>query len=68
MFKSVLGFLIVAFSFSCSQGFESRKKVSQAKMEEKESANVKGNKPMLFPVVIAGSIGLIQKVYLKRSE
>jgi hypothetical protein len=68
MFKSVLGFLILAFSFSCSQSFESKKKVNQAKMEEKESANAKENKPMLFPVVIAGSIVLIQKVYLKRSE
>jgi len=68
MVKSVLFFFIAYFSFSCSQNMDTRKKVNNKNDEERESVNQKENKPMLFPIIIAGSIGLIQKVYIKKEE
>jgi len=68
MFKPASVLILFTLTFSCAQNIESKKKVNSKKLEEKESANAKVNKPKLFPVIMAGSIGLIQKIYLKKAE
>ena len=68
MKKTILAIPILAFALSCSQNKSEENKANQKNQENKENASKKENKPTLFPVIMAGSITLIQKLYLKKRE
>jgi hypothetical protein len=60
--------LILSMGLACSQP-DITQKSKKSESDSKEQAEVKKEKTSsLFPVVFAGSISIIQRVYLKKSE
>lgn len=56
---------VVSLAFSSTDS-EKQANAKKAPLEEKEV--VRKSQPSLFPFVVAGSLAIIQKVYLKKSE
>lgn len=57
----------LVISCSCSQTDESKAK-QKVKKEDQEEVVKKEQRPAFFPIIVAGSLSLIQKIYLKKAD
>lgn len=64
-----LSLTILIFSFSCSQSNPDLAQKAEKKENQKEKEQKLERHPTsLFPMVIAGSIGIIQEVYFNKED
>ena len=67
--KVLIYLFVFSMMVSCSETNKKSKDLAKTSENKEEQEEVKKNRPItFFPIVVAGSISLIQKIYLKKGE